>query len=580
MNFVDEISGRYGDDYIGEFRSVLEVYAPNASSFLEWGSGETTAALCEIAKGRPNPFVMSIDHVPEYQDLVASSMPMYPFLHFRCLDLQGPSLSQSDQYPSYSSYPFMLGMRFDVIFVDGRRRSECALTAAQITTTGGIVIVHDWRRSRYLTFRSLYDTIYEGKQFLVLKPKHFMAPQTLNPPTESKVILVPARGQRAERELELTLPFTQDYAKAIGADCFVIGNKSSVPATRLKGEALEIATSYDRALVIDADIIIRNGSPNIFEIVPEDCLGVYPEGRTFPREAWCHDLNELYGLDDKLGAEEYFNTGVMVFSRQHYILLNELRTGIVYGHPQFEQGFMNVKRKSLGLKTFLLTPDFNYIPNIHYQPIDWRNAFFYHLAGSGKKTYHFTELWASTEPELKSFRKRQYISADTRYGALLQTCDQIRGKRVLVFDPTDLAYHEKLARPIYDDNGSVVVHFLGMEDGLDRPLTCYGPYATLEEGVWQVEFLDPNNKPFVYQGAGFDVVHDSGRSQIYNPSEWPQDGKFVFELDAKAQDVEIRIFGAQPAHGLAYIRVEKIVAKASEMQSDGGYDLSSSSAMN
>src|SRR5690606_14699995 len=113
------------------------------------------------------------------------------------LDLQGPSWNQADQYPSYSSYPFYLKTRFDVAYIDGRRRSECALVASQILREGGIVILHDWRRSRYEPLRALYDTIEEGAQFLVLRPKQTSA--SVRSP-ETRVVLTVAHGARASRE--------------------------------------------------------------------------------------------------------------------------------------------------------------------------------------------------------------------------------------------------------------------------------------------------------------------------------------------------------------------------------------------
>ncbi len=372
MTFLDSIKGRYGANFSGELTALIKRFAPTASRFLEWGSGESTKVLCAIAATRRDPMVLSIDHEDSYQRGVAASVPRYPFLHFRRLDLQGPSESQDDQYPSYSSYPFLIGAEFDVALIPGgHHRGECALTAAQIVTEDGVVLVHDWRRSRYRNMRALFDTLFEGEQFLVLRPWAAIRQRRSAPVKEGrKVIVIPARGERAKGELKITLPFAEAYARRIGADCAVVGDNSPLPPQRLKAAALDVAKAYDRALVIDADVLIRPGSPDVFAIVPEDALGAFPEGRFFSRDDYYSQTNELYSLDGRLPSRDYFNSGVMVFSNRNLKLLEALRNEVVWGLPQFEQGFLNAKRVALGIPLFPLTADFNFMPDGEMFPQD------------------------------------------------------------------------------------------------------------------------------------------------------------------------------------------------------------------
>jgi hypothetical protein len=554
---VDPVKERYGGAYLREFREVIENFAPKASRFLEWGSGETTKVLCEIARTRPNPIVLSIDDCDEYQRSVAASLPLYGFLHFRRLDVQGPSLSQEDQYPSYSSYPFFIGMEFDVVFIDGRRRAECALTAAQIVTDEGIVIVHDWRRSRYAVMRALFETLLEGEQFLVLRPKKLerrVRPQS----SERRVVIVPARGRRAANELAITLPYTEAYARSSGADCVVVGQCSELPPQRLKCEAIDVAEAYDRTLLLDGDVLIRPGSPDVFAIVPEASLGALPEGVFFPREDWCRTLNEIYGLGEKLTPKDYFNSGVLVLSRNNLVLLKALKERVVWGYPQFEQGFLNAMRAALDLSLFPLTPDFNYMPNGKVFPNDWRYAFFLHYAGSGKDKYNYQELFEDKTGDRNTFSLRRFMSADVRVGLIQQASEQIQGKTVRIFDATDFFYKKEHAQPIFDHDGGIVAFFPARPDSSQRRLAVFGPYVALEPGRWRAQFKRQDGAGFVYDGAALDVVKDSGAKPIIKRRDWPPDGAIEFCLRERAEKVEFRIYRSAPTAEFSYLRLERL----------------------
>jgi hypothetical protein len=557
--FLDTLQGRYGDKFAGELVELIERFAPTASRFLEWGSGESTRALCAIASTRPDPMVLSIDSEDAYQRSVAASLPLYNFLHFRCLDLQGPSESQDDQGASYSSYPYLIGLEFDVALIDGRRRSECALTAAQVVAEGGVILVHDWRRARYRNIRALFDTLLEGEQFLVLRPR--AASFQRRPRSGAagrRVVIVPARGARAKSELKITLPFTEAYARQIGADCVVVGENSALPVQRLKSAALDVARSYDRALVIDADVLIRPGSPDVFAIVPEDAFGAFPEGRFFPREDECAQLNELYDCGTRVQPQAYFNSGVMVFSSRNIRLLEALRDEAVWGHPQFEQGFLNAKRIALGVPLFPLTSDFNFMPDGNVFPRDWRYSFFLHHAGSGKRDHPYRELWQDVSGDRRTFAQRKFSSADVRAGLIQQAAEQVMGRLVRILDATDFCYEAALAKPIYDRAESIVAYFPSRQTVANNLPAVWGPDVTLEAGLWRGNFLRQDGDSFVYRGAMMEVVKNIGKEVISPRSHWPANGVFEFRLTETTENVDIRIYRPMAGAEFACLRLERI----------------------
>jgi len=67
--------------------------------------------------------------------------------------------------------PISFGGKFDFIFIDGRRRMECAFVAALLASEDAVIVIHDYRRNRYQTILSLFDVVEDGPQFRVLRVK-------------------------------------------------------------------------------------------------------------------------------------------------------------------------------------------------------------------------------------------------------------------------------------------------------------------------------------------------------------------------------------------------------------------------
>lgn len=92
------------------------------------------------------------------------------------IDIIGPRESQSDICLNYSSLPLHFNNQFDLIYIDGRRRVECALTAALISHENTVVVVHDYRRYRYQHMLALFDVILDGPHFRVMKVRQSIYP--------------------------------------------------------------------------------------------------------------------------------------------------------------------------------------------------------------------------------------------------------------------------------------------------------------------------------------------------------------------------------------------------------------------
>lgn len=162
----------YGKNYLSELDRIINSYSIKSErNILEWGMGNSTKYFLENRKNLFIREIYSIDHVEEYFKELTLNLPKWENFHPYHIDLMGTKKSDRDQGFNYSSFPLSLGKKFDVIYIDGRRRVECAFIGAQVCHKESTVILHDYRRERYQSILSIYDIIEDGLQFRVMKVK-------------------------------------------------------------------------------------------------------------------------------------------------------------------------------------------------------------------------------------------------------------------------------------------------------------------------------------------------------------------------------------------------------------------------
>ncbi|MDR3418984.1 MAG: class I SAM-dependent methyltransferase [Nevskia sp.] len=163
-------SSAYGDDYLAELSRAITQYAPNRPrTVLEWGAGNSTLHMVNHREALDIGSIYSLDSDASYLDAIRTNFPAWDGLHLHAADLIGTKLSDRDPGFNYSGLPLTFGVEFDVVFIDGRRRMECALTAAQLVRPDGVVLLHDYRRERYQIARLLFDVIEDGSQFRAMR---------------------------------------------------------------------------------------------------------------------------------------------------------------------------------------------------------------------------------------------------------------------------------------------------------------------------------------------------------------------------------------------------------------------------
>jgi ADP-heptose:LPS heptosyltransferase len=130
-------------------------------------------------------------------------------------------------------------------------------------------------------------------------------------------------GDTYNQLAEVTHPTFKYYCNKHKIDFMNINLKDPILSPMWQRYKLsELLGIYDRIAYFDGDILIKPDAPNIFDIVPEDKIGMYNEGQYIPDIANDLILKYLAILHredekDKFTGEKYHNAGMVVFSKCH-----------------------------------------------------------------------------------------------------------------------------------------------------------------------------------------------------------------------------------------------------------------------
>ena len=195
-----------------------------------------------------------------------------------------------------------------------------------------------------------------------------------------RAIITIASGDHFEQMSATTHPTLKAYADRIGAD-FIVWNDCSghtVPQYK-KMEMGALLDQYSRVMYIDTDILVREDAPDLFDIVPEDQIGLFEEGRYAPRRGGMIQFMVFVGYDITRWNGCYYNTGVMVFSAQHRDIF--VQPTAEWDHFK-EQTYLNVMISDKNVKVFPLAHRFNRMCIMDQVLGEARHdCFFLHYAG-------------------------------------------------------------------------------------------------------------------------------------------------------------------------------------------------------
>jgi len=143
-------------------------------NILEWGSGKGTVYFSKFLKGENINFKwVAIEHfVPWYEKVSAMLKEHNLSDNVKCF-LKSPTceedknIQETLDLDEYINFPSTLGVKFDFILVDGRKRKECLEKASSILSPDSVVILHDAERPWYHEGCKHY---VDGREFVTANP--------------------------------------------------------------------------------------------------------------------------------------------------------------------------------------------------------------------------------------------------------------------------------------------------------------------------------------------------------------------------------------------------------------------------
>ena len=137
----------------------------------------------------------------------------------------------------------------------------------------------------------------------------------------NKAIVTIVSGEKYEKIWQRTEPFFVRYAEKCDAELIVLHGSDGVnlPSPHwIKFGLYELLREFDRIAYMDADMIIRDDCPSLFDIVPEDHFGIFDEGEFTPRNICIREVMKVYSVDIKgWNGTTYYNSGVMVVPKEY-----------------------------------------------------------------------------------------------------------------------------------------------------------------------------------------------------------------------------------------------------------------------
>lgn len=285
------------------------------------------------------------------------------------------------------------------------------------------------------------------------------------------VVLTISIGDYYNELSKYTLPILKKYADKIGSDFINITEHNDDYITQKwnKFYIHELLNKYKRVLYLDVDMIIREDCPNLFDIVPENKLGMFNEGRYSSRFEYLDQASEYYKEPLKKWNGKFYNSGVMVISRMHKQIFKMPR-GIDY--VETDQPYINLRIVNDKIEMFDLHYDFNRMDILDKVcGISRLNSYIVHYAGAPKDVIFGVlekdiKQWKDDSPEYY-YKRNILISISAGMGDQLCSEPAIR-------------YVQKL----YSDSDiHLVTHFPRLFEHIELPIYTYDQWQGINDAI-------------------------------------------------------------------------------------------------
>lgn len=249
--------------------------------------------------------------------------------------------------------------------------------------------------------------------------------------TEKRAIVTLSIGEKYSKLGKLTLPLMKAYSDSLSSDFYVIDTpKIGIGMKHYeKFQLHEYLEEYDRVIFIDLDILIIPKCPDLFKIVPTECFGAFKVSDY----SYIHD-NSIQLIQQKLGTVEwgrdYFNSGVMVFSKQHEEVFNTdngyLKTWAKYSQKEgdgtyLDQTLINYNVKRLGIPFFDIGYKFNHTSAPNNSSTRFQ-SYFIHYPGKGHRR---GDKLQQIQKDVVIIQSRLLLAVLSRFSILNEILDRL-----------------------------------------------------------------------------------------------------------------------------------------------------------
>jgi hypothetical protein len=361
-----------------------------------------------------------------------------------------------------------------------------------------------------------------------------------------RALVIPVQGPIASREIEVTRPFFEAYCRRVGIDLQIIDVPPTVPPSCVKASLRTMVEEYDRFAIAEPHLIVRQGCPDLFAIVPEARIGAMIEGRWTDRCQRCDELSGLCGFRTPLPAERYVNTDLLVMSRAHLPMLDVHMRRPVSNYHLGPQDAFNAQLYHSDVPVYGLPRDFNWVP---YSPseFDWRWAWIFNMSDSWRSQPTQEYAWKPRGNEhIGYYSRTRLMPRHCRLPSLIEITEQLCGSAVRFVNPAEMSYHGLSARVHLTADDAAVMWWEKSFLGETPPI--YGPYLDLRAGCWSVTLLAPDGVTPADPGIIVDVVHDFGRNTVRPPAPIGPQASFEILLDRDVTGTEVRMYSGDRDH--------------------------------
>lgn len=197
----------------------------------------------------------------------------------------------------------------------------------------------------------------------------------------SKYLVIAVLPDDPANLLGTTIPTIQAYASKCNADFVLLRGKTQGSPSNEKFRVKPFVELYDRTIVIEPDMLVKEECPNLFETVPEEDIGIYDESielfsQTYDLEGIARQktilmMSESFSRVPALSPDiityirgelelmpMVYDNGVVVCSKQHSNIWNPI-TFPFRQNDLVEQFWIELSIHRNGYQVYILPDSFN-----------------------------------------------------------------------------------------------------------------------------------------------------------------------------------------------------------------------------